>query len=146
MPFASAPKSFAAAPSAPRPFAAAPPHPAPARHPAADALAPANPPTPSPTARVFAPLSGWALEAWLNDALQAAVEHAYRQWPVQFLLTDITEWRPGATEALLAGAPLRMSAMGREFTELRLAGRGFGSGAGRAGSLTPAQNHRANGR
>jgi hypothetical protein len=83
----------------------------------------------------------------LNDALKAAVDHARRHWPVQFLLTDITEWRPGAARALLAdGVPLRMSAMGRGFTEVRLAGRGFGADAGRAGSLTPAQIYRANGR
>jgi hypothetical protein len=88
----------------------------------------------------------WPRDAWLNDALRAAVEHAWRSWPVQFLLTDITEWRPGSVRALLAdGAPLRMSAMGRGFTELHLSGRTFGAGVGRAGTLTPAQIHRANG-
>jgi hypothetical protein len=38
-----------------------------------------------------------------------------------------------------------MSAAGRTFTELRLSGRTFGADTGRAGRLTPAQAHRANG-
>jgi hypothetical protein len=83
-------------------------------------------------------------EAWLNDALRAAVEHAWRNWPVQILGTDLAEWRPHGVPTLMTNdAPLRVSAMGRGFGDLR--SRTFGAGVGRAGSLTPAQRHRANG-
>jgi hypothetical protein len=86
----------------------------------------------------------WTRDDWLNDALRAAVEHAWRSWPVQFLLSDLAEWRPGGAQGLLADdGPLRVSAMGRGFTELHPSGRTFGAGVGRAGSLTPAQRHRA---
>lgn len=83
-------------------------------------------------------------DAWLNDALRAAVEHAWRNWPVQILGTDLAEWRPHRVRDVLTdSSPLRLSAMGRGFADAD--GRTFGASVGRAGSLTPAQRHRANG-